>query len=48
MTAPPAKAMRSALPWPSVLAAAEVRTLARVAAFMPKKPASTDETAPAT
>ena len=48
MTAPPKKAMRNALPCPSSLAAAEVRTFARVAAFMPKNPASTLLAAPAT
>ena len=48
ITAPPKNATRSALPCPSVLAAAEVRTLARVAAFMPKKPARTLQAAPAT
>ena len=40
--------MRRAFPCPSSLAAAEVRTLARVAAFMPKNPASTLLPAPAT
>ncbi len=46
ITAPPKKATRSALPCPSVLAAADVRTFARVAAFIPKKPASTELSAP--
>ena len=48
MTAPPKKAMRSALPCPSWFAAAEVRTFARVAAFMPKNPAMTEHPAPDT
>ena len=48
ITAPPKNAIRSALPRPSWLAAAEVRTFARVAAFIPKKPASTLLAAPAT
>ena len=46
MTAPPLKATSSALAWPSSLAACEVRTLAVVAAFMPKKPAAMEQTAP--
>ena len=48
MTAPPKKATRSALPCPPSLAAADVRVLARVAAFMPKKPAHTELSAPKT
>jgi hypothetical protein len=34
------------LAWPLSVAAWEVRTLARVAAFMPKKPASMEQRAP--
>ncbi len=48
MTDPPKKATRSALLCPDSLAAAVVRTLARVAAFMPKKPAATELNAPVT
>ena len=46
MTAPPKKATRSALPTPSWFAAAEVRTFALVADFMPKNPAMTEQRAP--
>ncbi len=48
MTAPPLNATRSALPWPSERAASEVRTLASVAACMPKKPAQIELSAPST
>ena len=46
ITAPPEKATRSALAWPSARAASEVRTLAAVAAFIPKKPARIEQAAP--
>ena len=46
ITAPPKNATLSALPWPCSDAAADVRTFARVAAFIPKKPASTELRAP--
>ena len=39
MTAPPLNAMSSAPPWPWSFAAAVVRTLALVAAFIPENPA---------
>ncbi len=48
MTDAPKNATRRARPWPESWAAAAVRTLARVAAFMPKKPARPEEKAPAT
>ncbi len=46
ITAPPLKAMRNALPCPESRAASDVRTLASVAAFMPKKPAISEQRAP--
>ncbi len=46
ITAPPLKAMRSALPCPRSRAASDVRTLASVAAFIPKNPASSEHRAP--
>jgi len=48
MTAPPLKATRSARDWPLDRAASVVRTLPRVAACMPKKPARPDPAAPNT
>ena len=39
--------MSSAAAWPPSAAAWEVRTLARVAAFIPRNPAMTEHTAPA-
>ncbi len=46
MTAPPLKAVISALPWPEVRADSAVRTLAAVAAFMPIKPQVIEQIAP--
>jgi hypothetical protein len=46
ITAPPENATRRAFACPSVRAASEVRTLARVAACMPKNPARIEQTAP--
>src|SRR3990170_2484815 len=46
ITEPPKKATASALSRPTVRAACAVRTLALVAAFMPMKPASMEQTAP--
>ncbi len=46
ITEPPLKAINKAAPCPLSLAAAVVRTLARVADFMPRKPASTEQAAP--
>ncbi len=46
ITAPPENAARSARAWPPARAASAVRTLARVAAFMPKSPARTEQIAP--
>ena len=48
MTEPPSKAMRSARAWPLLRAASEVRTLALVAAFMPKSPARMEQPPPKT
>ncbi len=48
MTAPPLKETISALPWPPLRAASAVRTLAWVAAFMPMKPQSIEQSAPPT
>ena len=46
MTEPPEKAMDRALFMPLSMAAFAVRTLARVATFMPKKPAAIENSAP--
>jgi hypothetical protein len=46
MTEPPKKATERAAAAPCVCAAVVVRTLARVAVYMPKKPASIEHTAP--
>ncbi len=46
MTEPPAKAMERALFMPDASAALAVRTLARVATFIPKKPARMEQSAP--
>ncbi|MEJ2370063.1 MAG: hypothetical protein P8Y07_04340 [Gemmatimonadales bacterium] len=48
MTAPPLNATRRAFPRPSERAASVVRTFARVAACMPKKPARIELAAPKT
>ena len=48
MTAPPLKAVSKALPCPSSLAACVVLTLALVAAFIPRKPAKAEQSAPET
>ena len=48
MTEPPEKAMDKALVMPLSMAALAVRTLARVATFMPKYPASMENPAPMT
>ncbi len=46
ITAPPLKAMPSARAWPLERAASEVRTLALVAAFIPKRPAAIEQLPP--
>ena len=46
MTAPPENATRSAAAWPLARAASAVRTLAWVAALIPKKPARIEHSAP--
>src|SRR5690606_35980779 len=46
ITAPPKNATRSAMPCPASLAAADVRTFARVAAVIPKNPARIELIAP--
>jgi hypothetical protein len=46
ITAPPSRAMSSASALPFERAASAVRTFAKVAAFIPMKPASSDRNAP--
>ena len=48
ITPPPKNAIRKAGPGPCARAASDVRTLARVAAVIPKKPARIEHAAPAT